>query len=314
MPDRNPYPAPDESVQRVSAVLEQIDNAIAAGGDGVAFECAGDILTWRQLDRAADQRVKALKAQGLRPGDRVACGLDAGFDLVIALLAHLRAGLIHVPVNTRYLEAEIDHLFALTGPAACLGLDRQAQPTMAENSPDDAALILSTSGTTGAPKGVLHTHASLAAGIGALTEAWAWSSTDRQVLALPLFHVHGLGIGLLGALMRGVPTELMPRFNANAVCEAMAKGATIFMGVPTMYVALLEHFEAQPEAAKSFAGARLCCAGSAALSSDILRRFERHTGQRILERYGMSETLITVSKPAARRAPSRRYRAADSRG
>ena len=241
--------------------------------------------------------MQTLKSQGLKPGDRVACGLEGGLELPVALLAHLRAGLIHVPVNTRYRDAEVDHLFKLTGPSACVGLDRPPQPSSAHDIPSDAALLLSTSGTTGAPKGVLHTHASLAAGIGALTQSWEWASNDQQILSLPLFHVHGLGIGLIGALMRGVPTHIMPRFDPTSVCDAMAKGGTLFMGVPTMYVALVAHFDAQPEQAKSFQNARLCCAGSAALSTDILRRFEEHTSQVILERYGMSETLITVSNP-----------------
>ena len=178
-----------------------------------------------------------------------------------------------------------------------VGLDRPPEPERIASDATDPALILSTSGTTGAPKGVLHTHGSLLAGIGALTRLWDWSNADHQVLALPLFHVHGLGIGLLGALLHGVSTELIPQFSPSAVCEAMARGGTLFMGVPTMYVTLLEHFDAAPGSARAFRHARLCCAGSASLSEAILHRFEAHTGQRILERYGMSETLITISNP-----------------
>jgi len=281
----------------MTTLLETIDHSLKQRPEAIAFQYQGERLRWGELDQAAHALVDELDSQGLHPGDRIACGLSAGLELPVQLLAHLRAGLIHVPVNDRYRDAEIDHLFELTGPAACVGLARRPSPTQAHGVPDDAALILSTSGTTGQPKGVLHTHRSLQAGIGSLTRLWSWSPTDRQVLALPLFHIHGLGIGLLGALMCGVTTELLPRFDAALVCDAMNKGGTVFMGVPTMYVALVEYFETHPEAARSFSNARLCCAGSSALSSDTLRRFEEYTGQRILERYGMSETLITVSNP-----------------
>ena len=281
----------------MSELLRTIERALRRQPSGLAFQCGAETITWAELDQRADHVAHALGAQGLRPGDRVACGLGASVELPVRLLAHLRAGLIHVPVNDRYRQAEIDHLFALTAPAACVGLDRPPEPERIASDATDPALILSTSGTTGAPKGVLHTHGSLLAGIGALTRLWDWSNADHQVLALPLFHVHGLGIGLLGALLHGVSTELIPQFSPSAVCEAMARGGTLFMGVPTMYVTLLEHFDAAPGSARAFRHARLCCAGSASLSEAILHRFEAHTGQRILERYGMSETLITISNP-----------------
>ena len=281
----------------MSTLLDAIHESLQRSPKQWAFRCNGDELTWSELDRAADLVAKDLARTGLKPGDRVACGLGAGLELPVRLLAHLRARLIHVPVNTCYRRQEIDHLFELTKPAACVGLATKAQPGDAHDVPNDAALILATSGTTGLPKGVLHTHQSLHSGIGSLTELWGWSPDDQQVLALPLFHVHGLGIGLLGALLRRVPTQLLTRFRVEEVCQAMAAGGTLFMGVPTMYVALVDHFDAHPEAAKCFKNARLCCAGSASLSIDILRRFEDHTGHRILERYGMSETLITISNP-----------------
>ncbi len=281
----------------MTPLLNAINDTLKRSPDHWAFRCNNHDLTWAELDQAASLTVAHLQDQGLKPGDRVACGLSADLELPVRLLAHLRARLIHVPVNTRYREPEIDHLFELTKPAACIGLVRDPQPGDANDIPIDAALILATSGTTGLPKGVLHTHRSLYSGIGSLTKLWGWDPNDQQVLALPLFHIHGLGIGLLGALLRGVPTQLLTRFRAEDVCQAMAAGGTLFMGVPTMYVALVDHFDAYPKAAKSFENARLCCAGSSSLSTDILRRFENHTGQRILERYGMSETLITTSNP-----------------
>jgi acyl-CoA synthetase (AMP-forming)/AMP-acid ligase II len=118
------------------------------------------------------------------------------------------------------------------------------------------------------------------------------------VLALPLFHVHGLGIGVHGALLHGMAIELVPRFSAAAVIGAIEHGGTIFMGVPTMYRILLEHLDAHPDDAAILARARLFTAGSAALPVADFERFEALTGHRILERYGMSETLITLSNPA----------------
>jgi acyl-CoA synthetase (AMP-forming)/AMP-acid ligase II len=281
----------------MTALLRAIDSAIALGGDSSAFVYGDETLSWAQLDRRADEHAKELCALGLVPGDRIACGLDAGLELVVALLGHLRGGFIHVPVNSRYRAAEIEHLIGLVRPAHCLGLDAEPRPQDINSSAPDPALILMTSGTTAAPKGVLHGHASIAAGIGALTKLWEFNSKDRQVLALPLFHVHGLCIGLIGALMHAMPTVLLKGFEPERICQAMSQGGSVFMGVPTMYSALLDYFESQPGAADSFRKARLCSAGSAALSSDIFRRFEAATGHKILQRYGMSETLISLSNP-----------------
>ena len=154
----------------MSALLEVISESLQRAPQQWAFRCQDQELTWAELDQEADHTVNHLHSQGLKPGDRVACGLGAELELPVRLLAHLRARLIHVPVNSRYRESEIDHLFELTGPASCVGLTRRAQPSSASDIPVDAALILATSGTTGLPKGVLHTHQSLYSGIGALTE------------------------------------------------------------------------------------------------------------------------------------------------
>ncbi len=162
---------------------------------------------------------------------------------------------------------------------------------------DDPALFIYTSGTTGRSKGVVHTYASIVAAIGALTDLWRFSPDDDLVLALPLFHVHGLGIGVHGTLIQGNRALLHARFDPAAVADEVADGATVFMGVPTMYHRIVAAIDADPSLGDALSGARLFTSGSAALSADLFARFEAHTGHRILERYGMSETMLTLSNP-----------------
>ncbi len=170
-----------------------------------------------------------------------------------------------------------------------------------EGSPpvdDDAlSLLIYTSGTTGRSKGVELTVANVVAGIDALTRLWCWTRDDVLVLALPLFHVHGLCIGLHGTLLRGCRADLAPRFDPQRVASAIESGGTIFMGVPTMYARLVEAMDVEPGFGDRLRPARLFTSGSAALSPSIFERFEAETGHRILERYGMSETLLTLSNP-----------------
>ena len=172
--------------------------------------------------------------------------------------------------------------------------------------PDDegAAILLYTSGTTGRSKGVELSFRAVVANTESVTRLWRFSPDDRMVLTLPLFHVHGLGLGVHGALINRMTMLLFERFDAARTADAFASGgATLFQGVPTMYVKLLELLAESPEAAASLARARLFTSGSAALAAGDFRRFEELTGHRILERYGMSETLFTLSNPYEDRRP-----------
>jgi malonyl-CoA/methylmalonyl-CoA synthetase len=152
-------------------------------------------------------------------------------------------------------------------------------------------LIVYTSGTTGEPKGAVHTHRSLLAGVQALRIAWDWQPDDRLILALPLFHVHGLCAGLFGALASGGSVAVFDRFDPALVLNAAA-AASLFFGVPTMY-----HRLAETGDAAALAALRLCVAGSAPLPADLWRRFAQEFGVSVLERYGMSETLLTLANP-----------------
>jgi acyl-CoA synthetase (AMP-forming)/AMP-acid ligase II len=168
----------------------------------------------------------------------------------------------------------------------------------------DTAVLIYTSGTAGKSKGVELSFRAIVASTEGVTGLWRFDSEDRLALALPLFHVHGLCLGLHGALLHGQTVLLFERFDAASVVEAFdAAGATVFMGVPTMYVRLLEHMAQRPDAARKLSRGRLFTAGSAALSTDDFIAFEERTGHCILERYGMSETLFTLSNPYEDRRP-----------
>lgn len=257
-------------------------------------------------------------AAGLAVGDRVIVSATASLDLVVAHVAALRLGLVVVPVNGAYTEPEVARIAAdcrpaaavvddpvrgrwvadaVNGPVVVVGPD----VALAEGpgavldtvTPDDPALIVYTSGTTGTPKGALLSHGNLLSSVEALRIAWRWTPEDRLVLALPLFHVHGLGVGLHGSLHAGGSVVLLPRFDVDGVLDAAEReAATLWFGVPTMYARLA----GSPRLAE-LARFRLCVSGSAPLPAEVFAKVAAATGQRILERYGMSETLMNASNP-----------------
>lgn len=160
---------------------------------------------------------------------------------------------------------------------------------------DTIALIGYTSGTTGRSKGAMLTHGNLAANSLAVTQAWRWTSDDHLLLTLPLFHAHGLGVGMHGTLLVGSTADLRRRFDANEVFDTLLGGtATMFFGVPTMYTRLLAEAQRRDERPQPI---RLFVSGSAPLSAQTFAEFERLFGQRILERYGMTETMMNLTNP-----------------
>ncbi|KAJ2787195.1 hypothetical protein GGI15_000915 [Coemansia interrupta] len=185
-----------------------------------------------------------------------------------------------------------------------------------EISEDQSALFIYTSGTTGKPKGVVHTHATIAAQVSALHSAWGWTPNDRLLHMLPLHHVHGIVVALCSALWTGATTEMLSKFDKSAVWDRIIDGPqdiSILMGVPTMYARLLSAMEEMsPErqaAARTCMGKlRLTISGSAALPASVFRKWQQATGQAMLERYGMSEIGMALSNdartPAARKVGS----------
>ena len=272
----------------------------------------------RELEARSREVAGRLAGAGLRTGDRIVMSAATSGDLVVAHVAALRLGLVVVPVNGAYREREIAPVVADCAPRAAVVDDRERgnaiiaaatepvlvvdpgvalpggpEPELDASGPSDLALLCYTSGTTGTPKGAMLTHGNALASCEALRIAWRWTADDRLVLALPLFHVHGLGVGLHGTLLCGASAVLVPRFGPDAVLDAAAAhDATLFFGVPTMYARLA----ASPRVSE-LARLRLCVSGSAPLPAALHEQLASEAGVRVLERYGMTETIMNVSNP-----------------
>lgn len=254
---------------------------------------------------------------GLVRGDRVLMSTDTCADLVVAHVAALRAGLVVVPMNGAYREREVTHIVGDARPAAAVVDDHDRArwvgaaapdalivgpdvalpdgdaPELDVSAADDLALLGYTSGTTGAPKGAMLTHGNLLASVEGLRLSWRWTPDDRLVLALPLFHAHGLCVGLHGTLLCGGSAVLLPGFDVDLVLDAARdEQCTLFFGVPTMYARL-----AASERTNELAKLRLCVSGSAPLPAALHRDLANRAGTRVLERYGMTETLMNASNP-----------------
>lgn len=280
--------------------------------------------TGAQLEARSRACAELLASEGLGPGDRLLMSAESSGALVAWHVGALRLGLIVVPTNTSYGAGELAHIVGDAQPSAAV-LDRStaagteaAEPGRLEalgsipvfgvdqalpapsgsvaldrSEPDAPALIGYTSGTTGRPKGALLTHGNLLSSAEALRLAWRWTPNDRLILALPLFHMHGLGVGVHGTLLAGGSMVLLRRFHVDAVLDAARDHhATMFFGVPTMYTRL-----AQSPRAGELSRLRLCVSGSAPLAAEVFDRIEAISGQRVLERYGMTETVMNLSNP-----------------
>ncbi|MCX5500337.1 acyl-CoA synthetase [Streptomyces sp. NBC_00053] len=258
----------------------------------------------------------AALAGRLAGAGRVAVWATPTPETVVAVVAALRAGVPAVPLNPKTGTRELAHIVADSEPTAVLAgagdtlppvldaLDRidvdtageGARATLPEPSPESPALIVYTSGTTGPPKGAILPRRAIAASLDALEDAWQWTGDDVLVHALPLFHVHGLILGVLGPLRRGGSVRHLGRFSTDGVARELSSGGTMLFGVPTMYHRLAEALDG-PGAdglAKALAGARLLVSGSAALPVHDHERIAAATGRRVIERYGMTETLMNT--------------------
>jgi len=301
--------------------------------DAIAVEtttASGEPLnySWRDLDRMSARIANLLDSLNIPPGSRVAVQVEKSVEAMALYLATLRAGHVFLPLNTAYQSAEIAYFVTNAEPAVVvcspanfgwvskiafqcgtqsvftLGDDRSGTlleravhcadtHTPAQKAADDMAAILYTSGTTGRSKGAMLSHGNLLSNAVMLKDYWGWKKGDVLIHALPIFHVHGLFVAIHAALLNGSKMVWFTKFEPKAVIAAMAR-ATVFMGVPTLYVRLL----AEPGLTKAAAQhMRLFISGSAPLLIETFRDWQTRTGHTILERYGMSETIMLVSNP-----------------
>lgn len=278
---------------------------------------------WRESARIA----LCLQRSGARPGDRITVQVPKSPRAVWLYLACLRAGLVYHPLNDAYRDTELaffigdaeprvivcdpadEHRFAaLTTGRECrlLTMDAGGDGSLADGaarcpndmppvdcSPDTTAVLLYSSGTTGTPKGAMLSHGNLAANTATLVDAWGFTADDRLLHALPIYHAHGLFVGLGCALTSGSAMIFLPKFGVAEVVEQLPS-ATVMMGIPTFYTRLLGDERFGPETCRSV---RLFISGSAPLTAETHERFRARTGHAILERYGMTETSMLSSNP-----------------
>jgi len=300
----------------------QVGNAIFLDGTD------GRKLSYAELHKQTGQMLNLLQQKGVSKGCRVVVQVDKSIEAVVLYLACLRAGAVYIPLNPAYTPAEVEYFLGDASPqlfvckpdqreelkkiAAKQGVPEKLTLGMAAEgdlmealasapesdeivdvAEDDLAAILYTSGTTGRSKGAMLSHRNLAANALALFDYWHWQDEDVLLHALPIFHVHGLFVALHCALLGGSRVIFMSRFDVDTVIEKLPE-STVMMGVPTFYTRLLDRNNFTGEICS---GMRLFISGSAPLLADTHRDFEQRCGQKILERYGMTETGMITSNP-----------------
>jgi malonyl-CoA/methylmalonyl-CoA synthetase len=286
----------------------------------------GEATSYRTLDARSAKIAHALISAGCRRGDRVAAQVEKSATAVCLYLACLRAGLVYLPLNTGYQQRElafflgdakprvvvcvpdaINTLTALAGlNTRVFTLDERDEGSLINEyrncfeefdpvptKDDDLAAILYTSGTTGRSKGAMLSHANLASNALTLVDYWGFTADDVLYHALPIYHVHGLFVALHCVLLSGSRTWFCARFDVEQALELLPR-STAMMGVPTFYTRLLASKEFDR---RHCATIRLFVSGSAPLLAETFAAFEERTGQRILERYGMTETGMNTSNP-----------------
>ncbi|MFE3495134.1 acyl-CoA synthetase [Streptomyces sp. NPDC059175] len=285
--------------------------ALVHGSARPALRFGERALTYGQLASAAGALAVRLSGAG-----RVAVWATPSLETAVGVVAALLAGVPAVPLNPRTGERELRHIVGDSTPALVLaapgvelprvldGLARidvpvaapdQTTPLPGEPDPSSPALVVYTSGTTGPPKGAVVPRRAVATTLDALADAWDWTADDVLVHALPLFHVHGLVLGTLGPLRRGGSVRHVGKFSTEGVAQELGAGGTMLFGVPTMYHRLAEVLDDDAELRKALTGARLLVSGSAALPVHDHERIFAATGRRVVERYGMTETLMNTS-------------------
>lgn len=292
-------------------VAERLFPALAAKPDKNALRFGEVSLDYTELAAVAGTLARDLREAA---PVRVAVWATPTIHTSVAVIAALLAGVPAVPVNPKIGERELGHIVSDSTPSLVLAEAGVALPDALdalprkdiqltgssgelpdEPGPEAPALIVYTSGTTGPPKGVVLPRRAISSTLDALEEAWQWTAEDVLVHALPLFHVHGLILGILGPLRRCGSVHHLGKFSAEGAAKELAGDATMMFGVPTMYHRIAGEVGENPELAKAFGHARLLVSGSAALPVHDHQRITAATGQQVVERYGMTETLMNTS-------------------
>ena len=276
--------------------------------DRAAVLCGDESLSYATLFR----RMAAV-GDAVSGARRVAVLADMSLETCVLSLGAVAAGVTLIPINPKAGERELEHFVSDSAPDGVLvpgGLEvpdalssvpvidasGESDSDLADDAPaDHSAVIIYTSGTTGLPKGVLIGRGAIASNLDSLYTAWQWTRADRLTHALPLFHVHGLILGVFGPLRLGGQLDFIERFSVEAVARSFERGATMLFGVPTMYNRIAEAGVTDPTSVAPLSKARLLVSGSAPLPSVVHERIEAISGQRIVERYGMTETLMNCA-------------------
>jgi malonyl-CoA/methylmalonyl-CoA synthetase len=280
------------------------DLSLIGRRDQIALEWDGATYTYGEIDARSNRMAHSLTSRGLSRGDRLCVYLANRIELIDLYLACIKLGAIFVPINILYRERETAHIVGDAEPKLVVTEKELAELTLESRDTampshfdgDTPAALVYTSGTTGTSKGAIITHNNLAANALNLLACWQITDRDRLLLALPLFHIHALGNGLHTWLISGCRMRLLERFeHKTATAQFLAFRPTLFFGVPTMYVRMLE---TPPETAREIGKhIRLFVSGSAPLPAQVLEDFRGLFGHTILERYGMTETMMNMSNP-----------------
>ncbi|MGQ3676048.1 AMP-binding protein [Xanthobacter sp. TB0139] len=278
------------------------------------------ILTFGACAQQMEHHARALVSLGVRSGDRVAVRLPKSPEAILLFLAITRTGATYVPINPDFTPREAQVLIEDSQPVLVIDNDEAARSALAQQNikamafgtgtaddiatleaddplpqigADDRAVMLFTSGTTGRPKGAPLTHANLLTNVASLASAWGFTQADRLLHVLPVFHGHGLFLGVTMPVLVGASVILLPKFDAAETIRLLPQ-ASVFMAVPAIYTRLLDRPEFTTEACRTL---RLSTSGSAALSPELFRELQQRMGLSVVERYGLTETCILTSNP-----------------
>ncbi len=317
-----------ESTVAFAPFRDQLEAAFAQFAARAALTYRGETWTYAEVDARTRAAAAHLRARGLRAGERVILYTADKRALLLAHLGAIRAGGVSLPLNFKFTPSEMRYYAQDSGAALAVGGDAELpilqalvdneetplrgvlradeflalepQPTapLPDSSADDWALLLYSSGTTGQPKGVVHTHANLGAAVRSLADCWAFTPDDALVNVLPFFHIHGLSFASHVNFLTGAHMLMADQFHPVRTLDLIDR-ATVFMAIPPMYYQFLGRPEFR-ERAKGWSHVRLFTCGSAPIRPEVLPELEGILKSPLINRYGMTESHVIASLPIDR--------------